>query len=149
MRMLKIESKRLARTDMSEEGMVNVGQLLRAKSGDKVFAVGYGTYTGTVIARNSWGMELEVMPVPCAMAKSWEELLHQVDPDNKLLLFSGDKPSILDKVSLGHRAIGVVYHPERERGNYVQSVLTDRYDAFIYFDETHTLSPLSREVIRM
>ncbi|PWW04813.1 erythromycin esterase-like protein [Paenibacillus cellulosilyticus] len=134
-------------TDMAEDGMVNVGQLLREKYGDKVFAVGYGTYTGTVIAGRSWGMELEVMPVPCAMAKSWEELLHRVGPDNKLLLFGGDELSILDEVSLGHRAIGVVYHPERERGNYVPSVLTERYDAFIYFDETTALSPLSREVV--
>ncbi|GMK37307.1 hypothetical protein PCCS19_03600 [Paenibacillus sp. CCS19] len=134
-------------TDMAEDGMVNVGQLLREKYGDKVFAIGYGTYAGTVIAGRSWGMELEVMPVPRAMAKSWEELLHRVSSADKLLLFRGTEPSILDEVTVGHRAIGVVYHPERERGNYVPSVMTQRYDAFIYFDETNALSPLSREVV--
>ncbi|MBD3919378.1 erythromycin esterase family protein [Paenibacillus sp. PR3] len=136
-------------TDMAEDGMVNVGQLLREKYGDKVFAIGYGTYSGTVIAGRSWGMELEVMPVPQAMAKSWEELLHRTGSDNKLLVFRSSEPTILDTVTLGHRAIGVVYHPERERGNYVPSVLPERYDAFIYFDETTALSPLSREAVHM
>lgn len=43
----------------------------------------------------------------------------------------------------GHRAIGVVYHPNRERfGNYVSSVMPRRYDAFLYLDETSALHPL-------
>jgi erythromycin esterase len=42
----------------------------------------------------------------------------------------------------GHRAIGVVYNPERERhGNYVPSVLPWRYDAFLFLDETRALDP--------
>ncbi len=43
----------------------------------------------------------------------------------------------------GHRAIGVVYHPNRERfGNYVPTMMPFRYDAFIYLDETQALHPL-------
>jgi erythromycin esterase len=43
----------------------------------------------------------------------------------------------------GHRAIGVVYHPEYERyGNYVPTVLPHRYDALLYIDESHALRPL-------
>ena len=42
-----------------------------------------------------------------------------------------------------HRAIGVVYNPDHERyGNYVPSVMAERYDAFIYLDETRALHPL-------
>ncbi|WP_438267822.1 erythromycin esterase family protein [Halomarina pelagica] len=36
----------------------------------------------------------------------------------------------------GHRAIGVVYHPNREAANYVPTVLPERYDAFVHADET-------------
>jgi len=37
----------------------------------------------------------------------------------------------------------VVYRPERDRwGNYVPSVLGDRYDAFFWFGETHALRPM-------
>src|SRR5439155_862693 len=43
----------------------------------------------------------------------------------------------------GHRAIGVVYHPEYEHfGNYVPTVLPRRYDAFLFLNETHALHPL-------
>ena len=43
----------------------------------------------------------------------------------------------------GHRAIGVVYHPEYEHyGNYVPTVLPRRYDALLYLEESHALHPL-------
>jgi hypothetical protein len=35
-----------------------------------------------------------------------------------------------------------VYHPERERGNYVPTDLAARYDAFVFVDETRALRPL-------
>jgi erythromycin esterase-like protein len=45
-----------------------------------------------------------------------------------------------------HRAIGVVYRPEQERwGNYVPTVLGERYDAFMYLEETAPLMPLHLE----
>src|SRR5262245_59941874 len=43
----------------------------------------------------------------------------------------------------GHRAIGVVYHPEVDQlGNSVPTVLPCRYDAFVFLDTTHALHPL-------
>jgi len=37
----------------------------------------------------------------------------------------------------------VVYRPEAERlGNYVPTVLDERYDAFLYCDRTEALHPL-------
>jgi erythromycin esterase len=42
----------------------------------------------------------------------------------------------------GHRAIGVVYHPEYERGNYVPTVLPRCYDALLYLDQTQALHAL-------
>ena len=43
----------------------------------------------------------------------------------------------------GHRAIGVVYHPEYEHfGNYVPTVLSRRYDALLFLNETQALRPL-------
>ncbi len=47
----------------------------------------------------------------------------------------------------GHRAIGVVYHPELEQyGNYVPTILPGRYDAFMFFDETRAVAPLHMPV---
>jgi hypothetical protein len=40
----------------------------------------------------------------------------------------------------------VVYRPEREKwGNYVPTVLGERYDAFVYLDDTAPLRPLHLE----
>ncbi|WP_379159946.1 erythromycin esterase family protein [Paenibacillus sp. sgz5001063] len=128
-------------TDMAQDQMVNVGQILREKYGTAVYAVGFGTYQGTVIAGRAWGAPAEVMQVPPALKNSWEELLHRDGAEDKLLLFS-QGATVLDQKVIGHRAIGVVYHPERERGNYVPSVISKRYDAFIYLDHTHALSPV-------
>jgi erythromycin esterase-like protein len=53
-----------------------------------------------------------------------------------------DRPDLLVD-ELGHRAIGVVYRPERERwGNYVPTVLGERYDAFVWCDATTAVAPL-------
>ncbi|OKP88254.1 erythromycin esterase family protein [Paenibacillus sp. P32E] len=128
-------------TDMAQDQMVNVGQLLREKYGSTVYAVGFGTYRGTVIAGRAWGAPAEEMQVPPALKNSWEELLHRDGAEDKLLLFSQEE-TVLDQKVIGHRAIGVVYHPERERGNYVPSILSKRYNAFIYLDHTHALSPV-------
>lgn len=134
-------------TDMLQDGMVNVGQLLRESYGpDNIYAIGFGTYQGTVIAARSWGEPPETMPVVPAIPNSWEELLHRIGPEDKLLLFGGED-GLLAQQPLGHRAIGVVYHPERERGNYVPTLLPERYNAFIYFDRTKAVSPLAGRLI--
>ena len=42
----------------------------------------------------------------------------------------------------GHRAIGVVYNPNQESGNYVPTILPMRYDSFIFIRETNPLQPV-------
>ena len=46
---------------------------------------------------------------------------------------------------LGHRAIGVVYDPDRELANYVPTRMGARYDALLWFERTEALRPLHRE----
>lgn len=131
-------------TDMADEGMVNVGQLLRETHDGDVYSIGFGTYEGTVIAGRGWGRPFEEMKVPPAQSGSLEELLHRFEPADKLLLLD-DAEQVLRESKLGHRAIGVVYHPEYERGNYVPTTLAERYDAFIFLDRTSALAPLAVE----
>ncbi|MDO1448027.1 erythromycin esterase family protein [Rhodocytophaga aerolata] len=131
-------------TDMRHENMVNVGQLTREVYGEKnVVLVGFGSYEGLVIAGDAWDAPMEKMIVPPAKPGSVEALLHNDGLGNQLLIF--DNPEIRQRFDkkLGHRAIGVVYHPERERfGNYVATLLPSRYDAFIFLDKTQALHPL-------
>ncbi len=131
-------------TDMADDGMFNVGQLVRQRHlMEGVFLVGFGSYRGSVIAAKDWEAPTERMQVPHAREDSWEDVLHQAGPRNKLLLLRElrHRSGFLEK--RGHRAIGVVYHPEYEQyGNYVPTVLPRRYDAFCYLDETRALHPL-------
>jgi erythromycin esterase len=131
-------------TDMKREGMINIGQLARERYGaENVFLVGFGSYKGNVIAGAEWGAPMQEMEVPPAIMGSIEDVLHQEKAGNRLLIFEEeDLEDALDS-HYPHRAIGVVYHPGRERfGNYVHSIMAARYDAFIYIDETKALHPL-------
>jgi erythromycin esterase-like protein len=134
-------------TDMAGAGMVNVGQLLRERHGtDDVVLVGFGGYQGGVIAGKEWGTQMERMPVPPARAGSLESLLHGLLGEDSLIVVPrGERPEWLGR-QLDHRAIGVVYRPERERwGNYVPTVLGQRYDAFVHIEDTSPLQPLHLE----
>ncbi|MCW2702570.1 MAG: Erythromycin esterase [Blastococcus sp.] len=134
-------------TDMASAGMVNVGQLLRERhETEEVVLVGFGGHRGGVIAGDEWGAQMKRMPVPPARSGSLESLLHGLVGEDALIVVPhGDVSEWLDR-RLDHRAIGVVYQPERERwGNYVPSVLGQRYDAFLYLEETSPLQPLHLE----
>jgi erythromycin esterase-like protein len=131
-------------TDMAGGGMVNVGQLARKEYGEQnVYIVGFGSYSGSVIAADQWGAPMKKMEVPQAAGGSWEQMLHELSATNKIILSKDIQDNKLLKKSIGHRAIGVVYNPRLEHlGNYVPSLIPKRYDAFLYIDQTQALHPL-------
>ncbi len=134
-------------TTMAAAGMFNIGQLARERhgGGHQTILVGFGGHRGSVIAGRSWGARMERMNLPRSPEGSWEDILHRAGERNKLLFMD----DVADREEFyrqrGHRAIGVVYHPERERGNYVPTVLPERYDAFLSIDSTEALHPLHLE----
>lgn len=70
-------------------------------------------------------------------------MLHQADPTDKIILSKDIQYEKRLKQLIGHRAIGVVYHPQLEHlGNYVPSVIPKRYDAFLFIDQTQALHPI-------
>ena len=131
-------------TNMARAGMVNVGQLARQRWGDdQVVLIGFSSHRGSVIAGEEWGAPMERMPVPPARRGSWEDAFHEAGARDRLLILDewGGEDEAMEPRE--HRAIGVVYDPDRERwGNYVPSVLPFRYDAMLYIDESHALHPL-------
>jgi erythromycin esterase len=143
-------------TDMADAGLVNVGQLVRERHAPEgVVLVGFGSYEGTVTAAEEWGARPRVTALPPARAGSTESLLHRALPGSSALFVFPPVAGLArpaDEAERGpdwlsedrdHRAVGVVYQPERERwGNYVSTVLGARYDAFVYVDHSTALSPL-------
>ncbi|TVQ87723.1 MAG: erythromycin esterase family protein [Chromatiaceae bacterium] len=130
-------------TSMAARGQRNIGQLAReGLDPGAVAAVGFGTHRGSVLAGRAWAAPLERMRVPPAAPGSIEAAMHEAGPGDLLFLFDAGTPAVL-RHPYGHRAIGVVYHPEREvPGNYVDTVLPQRYDAFLFIEETTALTPL-------
>ena len=133
-------------TDMSRAGMVNVGQLTRqSHEKEGVWLVGFGTYKGSVIAGREWGAPMERMRVPDARAGSCEAAMHQAVGRDSLFIFrdEDEEATLSMREPRGHRAIGVVYDPRTEHwGNYVPTILPERYDAFIYVEESNAVDPL-------
>ncbi len=133
-------------TDMATAGMWNVGQLVRERHGDEgVFLVGMASFGGTVIAASSWGDTDLVMQMPDAAPGSHEEVLHRALGAAAAIDFGADRSGPWLSSRRGHRAIGVVYNPRRETGNYVPTVMGARYDALLWFEESSALMPLSHE----
>lgn len=132
-------------TDQTRHGEVTLGELARQRYGaENVVLVGFGSHHGTVVAGRNWGAPMELMGVPRARRGSLEDVLHADVPERSLFVFPPppEQPGLLHD-EIGHRAIGVVYRPERDSwGNYVPTVLGERYDAFLWIDETHALRPL-------
>jgi erythromycin esterase len=89
------------------------------------------------------GDPLEVVEVPPAREGTHEDFLHNGAPEQSLLLLPKTRDGPWLSARRGHRAIGVVYQPELDsRRNWVPTIMSRRYDAFIYLDETEVLRPL-------
>lgn len=131
-------------TDMARQGAVNIGQLAREDLGaENVFAIGFGTYEGRVLAGRQWEGEMEIMDTPPAQNDSWEGTLAGIEGEQFYLLFSQSEVNSLLQNPMPHRAIGVTYQPEQEsQGNYVGTILPERYNAFVFIRETDILNVL-------
>lgn len=133
-------------TDMAAAGLVTVGQLVRERFGrDAVALVGLAAHHGTVLAASGWGECEQVLPLPPARSGSHEDALHQALERPALLLLEPRGGGAWSSTRAGHRAVGVVYRPRHEAGNYVPTVMGARYDALLWFEDTTALTPLHHE----
>lgn len=129
-------------TDMKDFAMVNIGQLIREEHSEEgVTIAGFSSYKGTAIAGSAWGAPKEIMKVPQAQKGSWEDILHKAESNNKLIILKNIKEKEFFDYR-GQRAIGVVYDPLNEIGNYVPTILPKRYDALLYIDKSKALRPI-------
>lgn len=129
-------------TSMTQQGMVNIGQLSRQRYGsDNVAAIGFAKYTGQVRAGSQWGSPGQVMNLPQAMPGSLGAIFNEFGPDSWYVIFDQTPPGPLLR-PVGHRAVGVTYNPANERGNYVPSIVPRRYDAMVFFRNTTALDGL-------
>ena len=133
-------------TDMAAAGMVNIGEIIRERHGDEgVALIGFAGHRGEVIAAAAWGADEVALEVPGARPGTHEDLLHRALGEPALLIFPHRRTELWLQTRRGHRAIGVVYQPRHESGNYVPTVMGARYDALLWLEHTSALAPLHHE----
>lgn len=133
-------------TDMFQARHQNIGQLSREHWGpEQVFIVGFTTYKGRVLAARQWDAPMQEMRIAPARRNSIEYILNRQEKPAYFVLFddhSRTHPDLLR--ARGHRAVGVVFNPANEPRQYVNTQLSLRYDAIIFFHNTRALTPVSR-----
>jgi erythromycin esterase-like protein len=135
-----------AATEMSARGEFNIGELCREQFGDQCYAIGFGTDHGTVAAASDWDGPMEIKDVRPAHENSYERLCHESDVP-RFMLGLRDAGSAHVRGLLTprlERAIGVIYRPDTElASHYFEAVLPRQFDEYIWFDETHAVTPLA------
>jgi erythromycin esterase-like protein len=128
-------------------GELNIGQLCREQFGEAATLIGFGTYAGTVAAASDWDGEMEVMRVRPSRADSYERLFHDAGVDRGLVDFSRHEALRRRLIAPRlERFIGVIYRPETElQSHYAEASLPQQFDAFVWLDETHAVTPLGPE----
>jgi erythromycin esterase-like protein len=130
-------------TQMGDWGELNLGQLARARHGDRVSLVGLTTHSGTVTAAREWDQPVERRRVKPSVAHSYERLFH----DTGFERFALATPAVRQALAEPRleRAVGVIYKPEKERtSHYFRARLVDQFDAVIHIDQTAAVTPLER-----
>lgn len=133
-------------TEMSDDGELNVGQLVRERHGNDSVLVGFSTWAGTVTAASDWDEPAQRKAVRPALAGSYEALFHEAGIANLYLDLGlpNDATVALASPRL-QRAIGVIYRPGTERmSHYYEAQLPDQFDVILHYDHTRAVEPLER-----
>jgi erythromycin esterase-like protein len=131
-------------TEVSADGQLTLGQLVRQRYGEESLLIGLTTYSGTVTAASEWGGDAERKVVRPALNGSIEELFHETGRSEFLVsaMISHAAAEPLAVVRLG-RAIGVIYLPATERQSHYYHVRpADQFDAIVHIDNTRALEPV-------
>ena len=134
-------------TEVSAQGQLNVGQLVRERHAGDCRLVGFTTFSGTVTAADDWGGPAERKRVRPALRDSYERLFHDVEEKAFSITVAQAPPRAAELLRTPRleRAIGVIYRPRTERqSHYFRARLADQFDVVIHIDDTRAVEPLER-----
>ena len=127
-------------SQMGAAGYTSVGEILRNELGQKqVFATGFGTDKGEVTAGKKWYAPLEKCNVPQAKKGSWENILHEMNAENKILLSKEMSGNLQLNQWISFRSIGAAYS---DNAVYGSAIVPRRFDAFVFIDSTTASHPI-------
>lgn len=129
-------------SQMAESGYISIGQLLKKQLGNKIFSVAFGSNSGAVYAGYYWDAPLMEIKVPAAREGSWENILHVLNNENKVILSREIKNNKQFNQWLPFRSIGAAY----SAAIYGTAIIPKRYDALIFIDSTTAIHPLKKDI---
>lgn len=136
-------------TGMGWGGRYNIGELCRIAHGREAVLLGMGTDRGEVAASDNWDSPMRIKTVLPSRADSWEWQFRRAGVPASLTDWQGpDRQALRELLSepLLGRNIGVIYRPETERqSHYSQAVLGEQFDGYLWFEETHAVTPLQAQ----
>jgi erythromycin esterase-like protein len=129
---------------------LNIGQLAKEKWGARARLIGFGTHKGTVAAADDWDEPMKIKQVRPSLPESHERASQDSGVPRFLLdLRDGEVGrNLLEALAEPRleRFIGVIYRPETERwSHYSHAILPRQFDVWVWFDETHAVTPLPGE----
>ena len=131
-------------TDMRQRSQLNLGQLLREHFQQDIYSIGMLTYSGTVMAADEWHTPTKIKVLLAAHPDSNEALLHGLNIAHFVLPLHQSEAlfDLLNRPRL-QRHVGVVYKPADEfNAHYSGTLLAEQFDAIIFKDKTHAITPL-------
>jgi erythromycin esterase-like protein len=137
-------------TDMgTQRDELNLGQLCRESMDGRAQLIGFGTHSGTVAAATDWDGPMEVKTVNPSRSDSYERVAHDTAIPQFLLDLRVGQNELARTALIEprlERFIGVIYRPETERwSHYSGAILPEQFDAYVWFDQTRAVTPLSHE----
>jgi erythromycin esterase-like protein len=133
-------------TAMGWRGEFNIGELCRTAFGRQAVLLGMSTDCGEVVAAEKWDGETRVMQVLPSRDDSWEQQFLKAGIPTSLTSWRDHTDEALHEALAEprlERAIGVIYRPGTERySHYFEAVLNEQFDALLWFEQTHALTPL-------
>lgn len=132
-------------TEVTEQGEINIGQLVREQHENDVYLLGFSTHEGFVTAASDWDMPAERKALNLGFTSSYEELFHDLACKNFFLDLTSNRQKLEHFLQIPRlqRAIGVIYRPDTERlSHYYFTHLLDQFNGIIHFDKTTALQPL-------
>ena len=139
-------------TDMGQRREeINIGQLSKEKWDAKARLIGFGTHSGTVAAADDWDAPMKIKQVRPSLPESYERASHDSEVPRFLLdLREGEVGRDVREGLMEprlERFIGVIYRPQTERwSHYSEAILPKQFDTWVWFDETHAVTPLPGEM---
>jgi erythromycin esterase-like protein len=112
-------------------------------------AIGFGTDRGTVAAASDWDSPMEIKAVRPARPDSYEFLFRHAGHGRSLTDWRAPaRGALRENLAMPRleRAIGVVYRPDTELlSHYFQAVLSEQFDAYVWFEASRAVTPLGME----